>query len=451
MTSALQKSQVIKGKKMNLFNPNFAVYLPSVTPGYIAAAAKPLPNGRRFPAGLAPADLMFWEENKLWHYPYLLHSIGQYRVGQRPHRALDRANRSSSTLIGDSGGFQIGKGTLGGLEHIKKGPMDAASAVAAWGRERSARRWITEWLSEQCDYAMTIDMPLWATSSSGANSPFHRCTSEQLIAMSVENLRLIQEFSPPQTKWLNVVQGGETYLDAIDWFRSVKWFRRGGWALAGSAGVAGGLVKMLITLMVMRDDGAFEPGQDWLHVLGVSTPFWAVVLSCIQEELRRQNPSLTVSFDSSSPMLLAGRFEEVCLRPDLSSDKKSWAIQTAKAPQRPAYAHADCPREFPYPDSPLGARLKLNELNVQEGAWMPRQYDSLSNVMLMNHNTWIYLDAFLRANLLVRSQDWNRVPDDYVRCLALVREVFTCKDAVTACDFLVPHAKFLDSLAPMTM
>lgn len=36
----------------------------------------------------------------------------------------------------------------------------------------------------------------------------------------------------------------------------------------------------------------------------------------------------------------------------------------------------------------LGQRLKLNELNVREGKWQPRQYDSLSNAMLINHNVW---------------------------------------------------------------
>lgn len=451
MSLAPLMSMTMREQSMELHNQKFAIYLPAVPPGYVTTVVKPLPENRRFPSGLTPADLMFWEDNKLWHYPYLLHSIGQYRVGQRPHTALDKANRRRSILIGDSGGYQIGKGTLAGLEHVKKGSMNAIKAMEAWRKERSARSWITEWLSQQCDYGMTIDMPLWAPSTSGANSPFHHCTSAQLIAMSVQNLRLIDEFSPSESKWLNVVQGGETYLDAIEWYRSVKWFRRGGWALAGSAGVAGGLVKMLITIMMMRDDKAFEPGQDWLHVLGVSTPFWAVVLSCIQDELRRENPSITVSFDSSSPALLGGRFEHVCLRPELTSDPMSWAVQTTRAPQRPSYAHADCQGAFPYPDSPLGALLRLNELNVQEGPWQPRQYDSLSNAMLINHNTWIYLDAFRRANSLVESQDWSRVPTEYVRGLELIRNVFACKDAIAACDMLEPDAKFLDGLAPMTM
>jgi hypothetical protein len=436
---------------MSLFDDRYAVYLPAVTPGYLNSVSKRLPQGRRFPDGLSPSDLMFWEPNNLWHYPYLLHSIGQYRVGARPGAALDKANRRHSVLIGDSGGYQIGKGTLSGLRHIQRRPMEANEAVTAWRKERAARKWIKDWLAEQCDYGMTIDMPLWATSASGTRSPFHHCSSKQLIQMTNQNLRLLDRFSPPTTRWLNVVQGGSNYLDAIEWFRATKWFKRGGWALAGSAGVAGGLVNLLITVMMMRDEDAFRPGQDWLHVLGVSTPLWAVILTAVQRELRRVNPALKVSFDSSSPFLLGGRFERVCVSPELSAHPGSWSLQTEPAPQRPSYASDGCTRRFPFKHSPLGQRLKLNELNVREGKWQPRQYDSLSNAMLINHNVWTYLDTFRRANELFEQQRWDRVPREFVECVEVIGEVFACEDVIQATHVLEGHIKLLERLSPMTM
>jgi hypothetical protein len=295
--------------------------------------------------------------------------------------------------------------------------MVGSEAVAAWRKERTARQWIQDWLVGQCDYGMTIDMPLWVTSSAGAKSPFHRCTSKQLIGMTVQNLRLLDKFSPAETRWLNVVQGGVTYVD----------------------------------VMMMRDEGAFSAGQDWLHVLGVSTPLWAVILTEVQRALRRENSALTISFDSSSPFLLGGRFEQACLWPELTTHPSTWVIRSERAPQRPSYAKETCRHKFPYSESPLGSRLKLNELNVREGPWEPRQFDLLSNAMLMNHNTWIHLDAFRRANELVEANASERIPADHARCLEIVRQVMSAEDAVAATRVLEPHVKFLDALAPMSM
>lgn len=436
---------------MQLFNPNNALYLPAVNTGYINSATRAVHKERRFPKGLTPQDLIFWETNNLWHYPWLLHSIGQYQVGQRPNPVLDKLNRKVSTLIGDSGGYQIGKGTLKGLKFVKKGPMSAKEALDAWRQERVARNWIEGWLSGQCDYGMTIDMPLWAMTNSGANSPFHNCSAKQLIDMTVQNLRLINEFSPPESKWLNVVQGGDNYLDTIKWFEAVKWFERGGWALAGSAGVAGGLVNFLMTVLIMRDKGAFKPGQDWLHVLGVSTPFWAVVLTAVQRQLREYNSVLTVSFDSSSPFLMGGRFEQVCMSPVLTNDKTTWSLRAERAPQRPSLASPECVESFPYKESPLGKRLMLNELNVKEGMWEPRQYDAMSNALLTNHNIWVHLDAFARANELVASGCTQRIPAEYQQCLVLIEELFKYEDAIAASYELEKHIPMLDRIAPMTL
>jgi len=435
---------------MTLYNPENAIYLPAINKSFLSAVSKKLPKGRRFPHGVTPESLIFWKPNPLWHYPYLLHSIGQYRVGERPHLLMDRLNRIGSVLIGDSGGYQIGKGTLNGLKHVDKGPMAACDAVKAWREERDARRWIKEWIANECEYGMTIDMPLWATGASGLRSPFHRCSSDQLIAMTVQNLRYIDRFSPRESRWLNVIQGGDTYLDAIDWWSEVKWFRRGGYALAGSAGAAGGLVNLLMTVLFMRDDGAFEPGQDWLHVLGVSTPLWSVALTAIQRHLRKRNPALKVSFDSSSPVQLAGKYERVCLTPSFQNTMSTWTISSVAAPQRPSLARETCQDVFPFPRGPLGCRLKLNELNVREGPWEKRQFDSLSNALLVNHNIWVYLDAFSTANQFVANQDDQHVPADYLACLAVIEEAFMCSDASKASFVLERNFDLLQKVAPST-
>ena len=428
-----------------LTHADYAIYLPAVNEGYAALANKDLPPSRPFPIDLKLSDLIFWEPNSLWHYPYLLHSIGLYSAGMLPNNAVTQRTRSNNTLVGDSGGFQIGKGTMKGLKALRAMPLPAASAVQAWREEYEARQWIISWLDLHADYAMTLDMPLWATTQDGQNSPFHNCSEKQLIDMTVENLKFIESRASGKAKWLNVVQGGTDPSQIQRWWDAVKWFRRGGWALAGGAGPRGGLFNMLSTLLMMRDDGAFEAGQDWIHVLGISTPTWAVLLTEIQRALRTFNPTLRLSFDSSSPFQHGGIYEQIALTPAFSSVKKSWEIAVTEAPQSRLLADQNSVRMFEYSKSPLGKRLQLNHLNVRGGVWEHRNFDTISNMLLVNHNIWVYLDAFKTANVLASKRDANYVPAKYLQVLDFIADIFVSETWKSA---LSDEKKLLDAVAP---
>lgn len=430
---------------MSLHSDDYAVYLPAVNDSYATECTKPLDPARTFPDGLSLRDLVFWEPNDLWYYPYLLHSVGLYSVGALPNNAVTQRHRLSSTLVGDSGGFQIGKGSMKGLKALHAKPMDAGAAVSAWRQESDAREWIVSWLDTHADYAMTIDMPLWAMSKDGARSPFHNCSAQQLIDMTVKNLEFIEKASRWRTKWLNVVQGDASGTQIGPWWNAVKGFRRGGWAMAGSAGARGGLGNLLRALLMMRDDGAFEVGQDWVHVLGVSTTTMAVLLSAVQRALRRLNPSLRVSFDSSSPFQIGGRYEGVALTPALNSDEKSWSIRYERAPQSRRHVDQSLAIPFPYDQSPIGRRLQLHHMSVRGGKWDHRNFDSISNTLLTNHNVWVYLDAMKQANELAVARDTARVPARYLDCLAFIADVFLRDDWVKAISDAQP---LLDAVAP---
>jgi hypothetical protein len=430
---------------MSLTKDEYAIYLPAVNEGYAAEVCKQLKGNRPFPEDLILRDLIFWEPNSLWYYPYLLHSVGLYSVGALPNNAVTQRNRSHSTLIGDSGGFQIGRGSMKGLKSLRQEPMPAQDAVNAWQQEYEARKWVVNWLQTYADYGMTIDMPLWAASASGAKSPFHNCSTAQLIDMTVNNLKFIDRSANADAKWLNVVQGGDSIADIPIWWDAVKWFRKGGWAAAGSAGARGGLANMLSTLLMMRDDDAFSTGQDWLHVLGVSTPTWAVLLTAIQRALRKFNPALKVSFDSSSPFQLGGRYEEIALTPDFTSDVKTWAFRTERAPQTRPLTNPSLKQPFSHSQSPLGQRLHLHHLNVRGGIWDKRQFDTVSNILLMNHNIWVYLDAMKTANELAVVRDVERVPRLHLECLDFIADVFSGDDWSNAIRM---NIELLDAVAP---
>ena len=201
---------------------------------------------------------------------------------------------------------------------------------------------------------------------------------------------------------------------------------------------------MLRTLLMMRDDGAFDAGQDWVHVLGVSTTTWAVLLSAIQRALRRFNPVLRVSFDSSSPFQTGGRYEEIALTPELTNDPKTWAIKTELAPQSRLHADPTKLLSFPYAQSPVGRQLMLHHLSVRDGIWDQRNFDSISNALITNHNVWVYLDAMKQANDLAAARDAGRVPALLLECLAFIEDVLEREDGMSMVD---GNSRLLDAVA----
>jgi hypothetical protein len=154
--------------------PEHAIYLPAVNTLYAQAVTLKRPVIRPFPRSFELSDLEFWKagaSERLWHYPYFLHSAGQYKVGELPDNAVTRRAWTDGEMYGDSGGFQIGTGKLDGLVGLQPA-MDPDDACAAWRENVDARLWIVNWLETYANYAMTIDMPLWATTKHGSNSPF---------------------------------------------------------------------------------------------------------------------------------------------------------------------------------------------------------------------------------------------------------------------------------------
>jgi len=251
---------------------------------------------------------------------------------------------------------------------------------------------------------MTIDMPLWAKFESNSKTPFHKCSVQELIDLSIGNLDYIKRNARGKTKWLNVLQG-TTPKDSKQWWDAVKGYRMGGWALAGNVGWRGGLENVLYYVLTMRDDNAFDKGQDWMHVLGVSQPTWAVLLTAIQRAIRQHcdNDKFRISYDSASPFQAGGRYQKVVRYPKFTKDISSWAMTMHEAPVNPIYADTGSDYHFPY-SSPIGDLLTLNHLNIRGGEFQRGAYDTVSNHLLTNHNVWVYVRGFLEANELAFMQ-----------------------------------------------
>lgn len=415
----------------------FAVYLPAMQHGYASAVdSNKLLKGRDFPKGLKLTDLDFLNpKSKLWHYGYALYSAGQFTDARPKACAVVNRDREHTTILGDSGGYQIGKGTLRGTEHLKRAKT-SAEVCELWRQSGDIRKWIVQWLEDNSDYAMTIDMPLWAKFPSNSKTPFHKCSVEELIDLSIGNLDYIKRNARGKTKWLNVIQG-TNHNDWKLWWNAVKKYKFGGWALAGSVGWRGikenkreqiegmnGLESVLQMVLTMRDDNAFEKGQDWMHVLGVSQPTWAVLLTAMQRAIRKHcaNEEFRISYDSASPFQAAGRYQQVVRYPKFTKDIASWAITMHAAPVNPIYADTGSRYHFPY-SSPVGDLLTLNHLNIRGGEFQRGAYDTVSNHLLANHNLWVYVRGFLEANelaFMLASEADKAVPQKLIDVFAFI-------------------------------
>jgi len=412
---------------MTFNTTNYSLYLPAVNDTYAEYLLRDIPKGRAFPSDLKVSDLAFWDrKNKLFYYPYVLHSIGQFAAGKQIDNALTRTGRTDKYLFGDSGGFQIGNGNLKGFKGLYAG-MEAQDAIDVWDSAYDVKKWIVGWLDTYTNYAMTIDMPLWATRPKHTESPFHKCSYRQLTDMTVDNLKFIELHMKGQTKWLNVVQGLDEQSKQ-DWWDATNFFRKGGWAIGSGAGPRGGLAQMLDTFLMMKHDDAFIGGNDWLHTLGKSEMRWAIMLTTIQQCIQKENPKFRISYDTASPFQQGGRYEVPVITPNISKNIEDWRVREDESFLIQSHSFVGSAERFPY-NSPLGNQLQLGHLNVQDHVLAKRQFDTLSNMLLINHNVWVYLDAFQRANDAAFGLDANKlVPDLYLRCIDIIREAFERKD-----------------------
>ena len=404
---------------------NFAVYLPSIQKGYAKAASRADDKTRTMPKDVTLRSLNFLNpKSKLWHYKYALYSAGQFKIGEQQSDIVTTRDEKQTVILGDSGGFQIGKGTLAGFTAINK--LKTADEVCkAWRNATDLKKWIVNWLETHSDYAMTLDMPLWAKSPKNKHTPFHRCSVQQLIDLTVENLEFIKKNKRGNTKWLNVIQG-DTTEDMKLWWDAVKSYKFGGWALAGNTGWRGGSMAVVTQVLMMRDEGAFEKGMDWLHILGVSQTKWAVILSAIQRGLRKStNPNLRVSFDSAAPNILAGKFEELAVYPKFSKKEDSWSISAVRCPSAKIYVNSKDEYAFPFP-SALGDKLKLSHLSVKYDKYSNVKFDDITQAFLTHHNTWVYVRSMLEANELAfmdKADAEQFVPPNLLKCLELIEEL----------------------------
>lgn len=382
-----------------------AVYLPSLQQAYAAFPfrdAKSVRDGA-LPAGLELKDLDFLNPaSNLWHCKYVLYSAGQFNRAQIRTPDMITERSADTVVVGDSGGYQIGTGKLKEVNGWNKFADDPDYIARRWSTEVAIRDRILRWLDRYCDYAMTLDMPLWVLKDPKAqkSSPFAKLSADQLIDLSYENLKYFADNRGKATgakaKFLNVLQdAGDGTGEA--WYKRVKDFDFEGWAFGGDT--KNGIEPLLKWVRRLLDDGKLNSKTEWLHVLMMSPPINSVLLTALQKRLRELlGNNITVSYDSSSPFQTSGISQKIAVLPELTDDIKTWRIKSKKYPQQPKYLSKTDIRYLEDIVSPVTKLVSINDFHAKAGPMETKFLDTLSQHLLTNHNIYVYHKAALEAH-----------------------------------------------------
>ena len=313
---------------------DYAVFLPALSGFYATYVGKqrfPDENGNLYvETTRIPADFENGIEGLNWlnpdaaYFPYhwSLYSAGHAELDVNKHSPKEdmvrNRDRSRSFILGDSGGFQIGKG-------VWEGDWKDPTCPKA----QKKRELVLSWMDAYMDYGMILDIPAWVCRSpegrvaSGINS------FEEAVQGTYINNDYFMANRTGACKFLNVLQG-ENHKQADDWYELMKkycdpsQYERpfNGWAMGGQNMCDVHLIlKRLVTL---RFDGLLQEGlHDWMHFLGTSKLEWACLLTDIQRSVRKHvNPNFTVSFDCASPFLASAN-GQIYVQTEIV-DKEKW-------------------------------------------------------------------------------------------------------------------------------
>ena len=412
---------------LTALNKDYSVYIPSMQIGSARNLMMPASKWQAIdlPNGLEPSDFNFLHStNKHWHYKYALASAETFRGVN--NNAVS-ARKGGEFILGDSGGFQIGKGSFKGA--VKWRGKNEEEVSALW-RGSDMREEIVRWCEKNCNYAMTIDIPLWCcdkgTKENPNNSPFKNVSIERMIELSVENLQYLCDVRGRWSsgehicKYLNVLQGNDEAQEQL-WFDAVKGFKLDGWSLAGGVGVMGGPYRVFNRLLTMADLGLLDKGFDWVHLLMLGELRWSPVITALQRALRKNvNETITISYDSSSPYIAAGKFESYYASTQPKRKLDTWAHKSTKFPSTWGYANSanpmhlnttmckgkhkcvKCQQGKPHlplaMTSPIASQLTLQELISDTSKHSRRRVGKFCEELLINNNVFEIVYGMIKAN-----------------------------------------------------
>jgi hypothetical protein len=348
-----------------------------------------------------------------FYYKWCLYSAGHANLDlNKPCWKEDmfrNRNRSNSWVLGDSGGFQIGKGRWEGDWKDINCP-----------KASKKRRQVLEWMDGIMDYGMTLDIPSWVgRDPENAKKTGIKNFDEAIAGTHINNEYFIRNRNG-NCKFLNVLQG-EDHPDADRWYKEMKKYSDpkqypnehfNGWAMGGQNMCDISLV--LKRLVELRFDNLLEPGvHDWMHFLGTSKLEWALLMTDLQRAVRKyHNPNFTISFDCASPFLATAN-GQIYYETE-TADRKKWTYRMSGGADDKKYKtdtrlYKDVIikdkilRSFA--NSPIMDKIKINDICIYGPNDLNKfhksnktSWDSFSYGIMMAHNIYHHIDAVQHAN-----------------------------------------------------
>jgi hypothetical protein len=408
----------MKQENLTPLQKDYAVYLPAISSFFSTYVAKQrveefvpqdrIPKG--FDRGIEGMNFLN-EEAGYFTYKYGLYSAGHAQLDLQKSMVqesmIQQRDRGKTMILGDSGGYQIGKGV------IKFDWQNFEGAEATKVRQK-----ILEWLELTADWSMMLDVPTWAADH--IHSPKTGLkTFEDCLEKTQYNNKYFLDNRLGHTKFLNVLQGSD-WDTAEAWYEGVKEFSdpaiwgdkaAEGWAMGGA-----NMCKMPITLrrlMTMKFDGMLE-GKDWMHFLGTAQLDWSCFLTSIQRQVREHiNPNFTISFDCASPFIATAHG---LVYTNAQHTNKRWSVIMDKAMDNKALAER---HDIPFPfESEIGRRLTVADICHYAPGMLNKigkegktSWDSFAYALMMNHNVECHIKAVQRANQLMDIERETYKPD----------------------------------------
>ena len=447
---------------------DYAVFLPALSGFYATYVGKqrfdnyvdPARIPSNFTNGVESLNYLN-KQDGLFNYHWTLYSAGHAELDVNKHSPKEdmvrNRDRQNSWILGDSGGFQIGKGVWEGDWKDPNCP-----------KAQKKREQVLTWMDAYMDYGMILDIPAWvARSPAGQKATGITSYMEAVQGTYINNDWFIRNRNG-NCKFLNVLQG-ENHADAEDWYQRMKKYSDpkqypnehfNGWSMGGQNMCDVHLV--LKRLIALRYDGLLEKGvQDFMHFLGTSKLEWACLLTDIQRAVRKHhNENYTITFDCASPFLATAN-GQIYIQNE-TADRSKWTYRMVPSVDDKKYATDN--RLFKdavisdgifknFEDSPITAELKVSDVCIYApgdlnkiGKEGKTSWDSFSYAIQMGHNVWSHINAVQEAN---RQYDTGRVPNmlvqerfDRLFFRDIVEEIFATDDKDKALKLVDEHSRF---------
>ena len=381
-------------KNLTATQNDYAIFLPATSGFYATFIGKQRYSNYVDPARLPASfvnnveSLNYLEPNKgLFYYNWCLYSAGHANLDlnkfDESEDMFRNRDRTTSWVLGDSGGFQIGKGVWEGEWRDPTGPEVRAKMADCIARgietvpifdkegnpvldkkgnqktvkidrvkeyqakldaSQLKREQVLTWMDALMDYGMVLDIPAWVERSPEGREATGITSYDEAVAATKYNNNYFITHRNGNCKFLNVLQG-ENHKQADSWYEQMKDFcdpsiygnrAFNGWAMGGQNMCDIELV--LKRVVALRFDGLLEMGkQDWMHFLGTSMLEWACLLTDIQRAVRKyHNPNFTISFDCASPFLATAN-GQIYIQTELNHNEK-WVYRMVPSADDKKYA-----------------------------------------------------------------------------------------------------------------